>query len=92
MIDDEQYNPAEDGFQANSSATGAKAKSKPRSKARSKPANAITLNRKDPYETARVFCEQRARRANEALIRYRNTFYVWTGQGYRKADNGRGSE
>ena len=30
MIDDEQYNPAEDGFQANSSTTGAKAKSKPR--------------------------------------------------------------
>src|SRR6516165_9921682 len=39
-----------------------------------------------PYETAQIFCERRAGKANEALIRYRSTWYLWTGTCYRKVD------
>src|SRR5262249_25534828 len=41
---------------------------------------------KAPYETAEIFCEHRAGKPNNALTRYRNTWYLWTGTHYRKLD------
>jgi putative DNA primase/helicase len=46
----------------------------------------LMVKRSEPFNTARTFCGQRAGKAGKALTRYRNTFYVWTGTHYRKAD------
>jgi len=46
----------------------------------------IRIKPRAPYETAQIFCEHRAGKRNEALIRYRSTWYVWTGIFYRKLD------
>src|SRR5262249_23438042 len=39
-----------------------------------------------PYETAEIFCDHRAGKTNKAVVRYRNTWYLWTGTHYRKLD------
>src|SRR5262249_40197698 len=49
-------------------------------------ATIVRVKPRAPYETAEILCEHRAGRANEALIRYRSTWYLWTGIFYRKLD------
>jgi putative DNA primase/helicase len=39
-----------------------------------------------PYDTAETFCRRRAGKADQALIRYRGTWYKWNGVNYRKLD------
>jgi putative DNA primase/helicase len=46
----------------------------------------VRIKPRAPYETAQIFCERRAGKANEAVIRYRNTWYLWNGSFYRKLD------
>ena len=46
----------------------------------------LRIKPRAPYETAQIFCERRAGKANKAVIRYRNTWYLWTGRFYRKLD------
>ena len=46
----------------------------------------IIIKPRAPYETAQIFCQHRAGQANKALVRYRSTWYLWTGTHYRKLD------
>jgi P4 family phage/plasmid primase-like protien len=46
----------------------------------------LIIRPRDPRGTAEIFYDERAGRPNDALIRYRNTWYVWTGSNYHKID------
>src|SRR4051812_45654233 len=48
--------------------------------------NRVVIKPRAPYETAELFCEHRANKPNKGLIRYRNTWYIWTETHYRKLD------
>jgi len=72
MLDDEQYNPGEDGPQDNSSATGTKAKRKPRGTPFSR---GLIIDLSNPTETAQKFLDWRS----PPLRHYRGQFYEWIG-------------
>ena len=46
----------------------------------------VIIKPKAPFDTAEIFCGHHASKANKALVRYRNTWYQWTGASYRKLD------
>jgi len=46
----------------------------------------VVIRPSPPYATAEIFCEHRAGKTNKAFVRYRNTWYLWTGPGYHKVD------
>ena len=58
----------------------------PKSGLKSNGYSAIRIKPRAPYETAKVFCDHRAGKPSRALVRYRNTWYQWTGSHYRKLD------
>jgi putative DNA primase/helicase len=46
----------------------------------------VVIKPRAPMDTAETFYDRRAWMAGKSLIRYRNTWYVWTGTKYRKLD------
>ena len=48
--------------------------------------NRVVIKPRAPRDTAETFYDRRAWLAGKSLIRYRNTWYVWTGTDYRKRD------
>jgi putative DNA primase/helicase len=75
MFDGEQYNPGEDGPQDNSSATGTKAKSKPRGTPFPR---GLIIDLSNPTQTAQKFLDWRS----PPLRHYRGQFYEWVGTHY----------
>ena len=85
MIDNEQHNPEQDGFQ-DFSAAGVGPNSQPRAKGRPK---STTIDRDEPLQTAAAFHSACKETRGKALRRYRHTWYRWEGPNYRSSQRGR---
>jgi hypothetical protein len=48
--------------------------------------NRVVIKPRAPRDTAETFYDRRVWMAGKSMIRYRNTWYVWTGTNYRKRD------
>src|SRR5689334_7762099 len=84
-MNDYEFNPEVAEFQVRGDTAHEENPNETSNKAKKKPRHLI-VKRSEPFNTARTFCAGRAGKADKALIRYRNTFYLWTGTHYRKAD------